>query len=84
MLLGTSRKTFIGKILNAEVDERLEGTLSSIAICALNGAHIVRCHDVPQAKKAIAVADAIRLAGDRSSGLACLPLPAGRQGEAGR
>ena len=67
MLLGTSRKTFIGKILNAEVDERLEGTLSSIAICALNGAHIIRCHDVLQAKKAIAVADAIRLAGDRSS-----------------
>ena len=67
MLLGTSRKTFIGKILNAEIDERLEGTLSSIAICVLNGAHIIRCHEVLQAKKAIAVADAIRLAGDRSS-----------------
>ncbi len=63
ILLGTSRKSFIGKILNAEVDERLEGTLSSIAICVLNGAHIIRCHDVLQAKKAIAVADAIRLAG---------------------
>ena len=63
ILLGTSRKSFIGKILNAEVDERLEGTLSSIAICALNGAHIIRCHDLLQTKKAIAVADAIRLAG---------------------
>ncbi len=62
ILLGTSRKSFIGKILNAEVNGRLEGTLSSIAICALNGAHIIRCHDVLQAKKAIAVADAIRLA----------------------
>ncbi len=63
ILLGTSRKSFIGKILNAEANERLEGTLSSIAICVFNGAHIIRCHDVLQAKKAIAVADAIRMAG---------------------
>jgi len=63
ILLGTSRKTFIGKILHAEVTERLEGTLSSIAIGVLNGAHIIRCHDVLEAKKAISVADAIRLAG---------------------
>jgi dihydropteroate synthase len=63
ILLGTSRKTFIGKILNAEVTDRLEGTLSSIAIGVLNGAHIIRSHDVLQAKRAIAVADAIRLAG---------------------
>jgi len=63
LLLGTSRKSFIGKILNAEVTERLEGTLSSIAIGVLNGAHIIRCHDVLQAKRAITVADAIRLAG---------------------
>jgi len=62
ILLGTSRKTFIGKILNAEVEDRLEGTLSSIAIGVLKGAHIIRSHDVLQAKKAIAVADAIRLA----------------------
>lgn len=63
ILLGTSRKSFIGKILNAEVGERLEGTLSSIAVGVLNGANIIRSHDVLQAKKAIAVADAIRLAG---------------------
>jgi dihydropteroate synthase len=63
ILLGTSRKSFIGKILNTEVGDRLEGTLSSIAIGVLNGAHIIRSHDVLQAKKAIAVADAIRLAG---------------------
>ena len=63
ILLGTSRKSFIGKILNTEVEDRLEGTLSSIAIGVLNGAHIIRSHDVHQAKKAITVADAIRLAG---------------------
>jgi dihydropteroate synthase len=38
----------------------LEGTLSSIAIGVLNGAHIIRSHDVLQTKKAIAVADAIK------------------------
>jgi dihydropteroate synthase len=64
LLLGTSRKSFIGKILGTpDSSERLEGTLASIAIGILNGAHIIRCHDVPQAKKAMAVADAIRLAG---------------------
>ena len=63
ILLGTSRKSFIGKILNVEVGERLEGTLSSITVGVLNGANIIRCHDALQAKRAIAVADAIRLAG---------------------
>jgi dihydropteroate synthase len=63
ILLGTSRKNFIGKILNAEVEDRLEGTLASMAIGVLNGAHIIRSHDVLQARKALAVADAIRLAG---------------------
>ena len=63
ILLGTSRKAFIGKILNADVDQRLEGTLSSIAAAVLHGAHIICSHDVLRAKRAIAVADAIKLAG---------------------
>ena len=63
LLLGTSRKNFIGKILNADVTERLEGTLSTIVVGVLNGAHIIRCHDVLQAKRAIAIADAVRQAG---------------------
>jgi dihydropteroate synthase len=62
ILLGTSRKSFIGKILDTKADQRIEGTLSSIAIGVLNGAHIIRSHDVLRAKRAIAVADAIRLA----------------------
>lgn len=65
ILLGTSRKSFIGKLLNAEPKDRLEGTLSSIAIGVLNGAHIIRTHDVLQAKRAIAIADAIRFASDQ-------------------
>lgn len=63
LLLGTSRKSFIGKILNADVTERLEGTLSTIVVGVLNGTHIIRCHDVIQAKRAIAIADAVRQAG---------------------
>jgi dihydropteroate synthase len=63
LLLGTSRKSFIGKILNADVTERLEGTLSTVVVGVLNGAHIIRCHDVIQAKRAIAIADAVRQAG---------------------
>lgn len=62
IMLGTSRKTFIGKILNADVQDRLEGTLASIAIGVINGASIIRAHDVLQAKKAILVADAIKMA----------------------
>jgi dihydropteroate synthase len=62
IVLGTSRKSFIGRILHEEVDGRLEGTLASIAIGAFNGAHIIRCHDVLPAKKTLAVTDAIRLA----------------------
>jgi dihydropteroate synthase len=69
VLVGTSRKSFIGKILNAEqIPDRLEGTLSSIAIAVMNGAHIIRCHDVPESKKAVAVADAIRQVGNGKSG----------------
>jgi dihydropteroate synthase len=64
LLLGTSRKSFIGKILNADVTERLEGTLSTIVVGVLNGAHIIRCHDVIQAKRAIVIADAVRQAGN--------------------
>jgi dihydropteroate synthase len=62
ILLGTSRKSFIGKILNTEVDQRLEGSLVSMAIGVLNGAHIIRCHDVAQTKKALAIVDAIKMA----------------------
>lgn len=61
ILLGTSRKSFIGKLLNTGPNDRIEGSLSSIAIGVLNGAHIIRTHDVFQAKRAIAIADAIRL-----------------------
>jgi dihydropteroate synthase len=62
LLIGTSRKSFIGKLLDgAPADERLHGTIASIAASVLKGAHIVRVHDVKAAVDAIKVADAINL-----------------------
>jgi dihydropteroate synthase len=59
IMLGLSRKSFIGKILNAEVDQRVEGTLASISAAIMNGANILRVHDVAPARKAAQMADAI-------------------------
>ncbi len=59
ILIGTSRKSFIGKLLNLPVTERLEGTLASIAIAIQNEADIVRVHDVKECKRAACVADAV-------------------------
>jgi len=61
ILIGVSRKSFIGKILNDEPpSERLEGTASSVAISVINGANIVRVHDVGFMSKVVKVADAIK------------------------
>jgi dihydropteroate synthase len=49
-------------ILDAPVEERLEGTAAAVAACILNGAHIVRVHDVKAMKRVAAVADALRRA----------------------
>jgi dihydropteroate synthase len=63
LLIGTSRKSFIGKLLGgAPADERLYGTIASIAASVLRGAHIVRVHDVKAAVEAVRIADAVRLA----------------------
>ena len=61
VLIGTSRKSFLGKLLNgAPADERVYGTIATIVAAVLNGAHIVRVHDVKSAVEAIKIADAIR------------------------
>jgi len=63
LLIGTSRKSFIGRILNnAPVDERLHGTMATVAISVLKGANIVRVHDVKAAVETVRVVDAIRRA----------------------
>jgi dihydropteroate synthase len=61
VLIGPSRKSFIGKILgNAPVTERFEGTAAAVAISILNGANIIRAHDVKEIVKVAKVADAIK------------------------
>lgn len=60
LLVGTSRKAFIGKILNATAEQRYEGTIASVVISILRGANVVRVHDVAGAKKAALVADALK------------------------
>jgi dihydropteroate synthase len=63
LLVGASRKAFIGKLLGAEPGERLEGSLAAAVAAAFGGAHILRVHDVKETFKAIRVADSIRFAG---------------------
>jgi dihydropteroate synthase len=60
LLVGVSRKAFIGRILGADADGRLEGSLAAAVAAVLNGANIVRVHDVSATSKAVRVADAIR------------------------
>ena len=60
LLVGVSRKAFIGKILGLEPAGRLEGSLAAAVAADLSGANIVRVHDVAETCKAVRVADAIR------------------------
>jgi len=59
ILVGTSRKSFIGKILNAREQERIFGTVSSCVVACGNGANIVRVHDVRAVKQALLIKDSI-------------------------
>ena len=59
ILIGVSRKSFIGKILNAPPEDRLEGTIAASVVSIVHGAHILRVHDVKAVKRAILVAEAI-------------------------
>jgi len=61
IVIGTSRKSFIGKLLGgAPADERLHGTIASVAASVLNGADIVRIHDVKAVVEAVRLADEIK------------------------
>lgn len=59
LLVGTSRKSFIGKILDLPPDRLRWGTLGSIAAAAVRGVHLVRLHDAAEASQALAIVDAI-------------------------
>ncbi|MCD6413178.1 MAG: dihydropteroate synthase [Elusimicrobia bacterium] len=59
ILVGTSRKSMIGKILDLPVNQRLEGTAATVAVSIANGADIIRVHDVKQMKRVAVMTDAI-------------------------
>ena len=60
ILIGTSRKSFIGKVLDLPVDERMEGTAATVAAAVLRGADVVRVHDVREMARVARVADRMR------------------------
>lgn len=59
LLVGASRKSFIGKLTGKDVGDRLMGTAGAVAASIVLGAHLVRVHDVAELEDAIRVADAI-------------------------
>ncbi len=59
ILVGTSRKSLIGKTLNLPVEDRLEGSAATTALSIANGADIIRVHDVYQMKRVAKMTDAI-------------------------
>jgi len=60
ILIGTSRKSFIGKLLDLPVTERLEGTAATVTAAVLRGANIVRVHDEEEMTRVVRVADHMR------------------------
>ncbi len=60
ILLGVSRKSFIGKILDIPVEERMSPSIAVGVFAILNGADILRVHDVKETRKAVDIVDALR------------------------
>lgn len=59
IMVGTSRKSFIGKVLDLPVEQRLEGSLASMAVSIINGANLVRVHDVRESARVARLVDEI-------------------------
>ena len=59
LLIGPSRKAFIGDVLNLPPNERIEGTIATIVAGVLNGANIIRVHDVKEVKRATMITEKI-------------------------
>jgi len=60
VLIGTSRKAFIGHILQKDVEHRETGSMATLAAAVMNGAHIVRAHDVEKAVETVKIIDAVK------------------------
>jgi dihydropteroate synthase len=63
VLVGLSRKGFIGEILDRPVESRLIGTITANTLAILNGANIIRVHDVADAVEMVTIIDSIRRIG---------------------
>jgi len=59
ILVGASRKAFIGRLLDLPATARVEGTIAACCLAAVRGAHLVRVHDVGAVRRALRIADAI-------------------------
>jgi dihydropteroate synthase len=59
LMMGTSRKSFIGKLTGRPVDERIFGTAASVTAAILKGAHFVRVHDVKEMAEVVLISDSI-------------------------
>jgi len=59
VLVGASRKSFIGKVLDLDVSQRLEGSIASAVIAYVNGASVLRVHDVEETRRALDIARAV-------------------------
>lgn len=59
IMIGASRKSFIGKVLDLPLEERLEGSLAAAAIAIFNGANIIRTHNVKETRRVARMVDAI-------------------------
>lgn len=73
VLVGASRKRFLGSITGADIDDRLAATLATVAACAAAGVEIVRVHDPAEARQVIRVIEAIRAGGASDSGSSTPP-----------
>jgi dihydropteroate synthase len=62
IMVGASRKSFIGNTLDLGTDERLEGSLAAACYAVLNGADIIRVHDVAETRRAITIIEKITAA----------------------
>ena len=59
LVIGTSRKSFLGKLDGSEVDDRIGGTIASSVLAATEGADVLRVHDVAETAQAMKMAAAV-------------------------
>jgi len=60
LMVGTSRKSFIGKVLDLPVEDRIEGTAATVTSAVLRGANVVRVHDVKEMMRVARMADVLK------------------------